>query len=451
MGIYTPSYSGDTTIPRFDSTSITPINEVYFGETPGIKRCFEAFSAWRSKYLMDTKVYMMSRQAETDPIKQKFVAEMEREFGLYSFSLIIVNKDIVNAMTVPMTIKNNGKLRGPKRVEFTKDGYKFKKECEVSILTIFYSGFFYNSDFSNRECFAALLHEIGHNFQACISNRMVGISAAGTFNDIILIGAEVATGNFGTLGELILTAEPIATAVNKAYNKMTDGDEYNIVSTINAVRGAVFNTFLLGAQIATVFSPIIKVLSYLNTIKSLIIQTVLGPFSAIKAYYGESFADKFAAYYGFGKDLISCLAKFDDPRTQAGVAAYTESIPLLSHVLEVMFFPLDFALRKWDCHPATAVRYKNIVKALESDLNNPAINPKLKKQMKAELDSLEKQTEKMLEESSDIANPKFMNGWMQTFIYKAFGGRDIKACVADVFFDVDKDVNKTYLQNVKLK
>ena len=47
MGIYS--------IQRKDQV----LNEVYFGETPGIMRCFNAFSAWRSKYLMDRKVYMM--------------------------------------------------------------------------------------------------------------------------------------------------------------------------------------------------------------------------------------------------------------------------------------------------------------------------------------------------------------------------------------------------------
>ena len=64
-----------------------PINEVYFGQTPGIMRCFEAFSAWRSKYTTDSRLYMMNTAAEKDPLLGKFITEMEREFGLYSLSV----------------------------------------------------------------------------------------------------------------------------------------------------------------------------------------------------------------------------------------------------------------------------------------------------------------------------------------------------------------------------
>ena len=87
------------------------INEVYFGQTPGIMRCFDAFSAWRQKYVTDSKFFMLSNGAETDPLLLKFEREVEREFNIASFSFVIENNDMANMCTLVPFFKGNTLIR----------------------------------------------------------------------------------------------------------------------------------------------------------------------------------------------------------------------------------------------------------------------------------------------------------------------------------------------------
>lgn len=88
------------------------LNEVYFGQTPGITRCFEYFSKFRQKYLTHMRVftYMNSTHkisADHDEDLYKFCREMEKEFGFYSFSFMVWNDDIPNMMTLPIQFNKN--------------------------------------------------------------------------------------------------------------------------------------------------------------------------------------------------------------------------------------------------------------------------------------------------------------------------------------------------------
>lgn len=453
MGIYTPSYSGDTTIPRFDNTSTTPINEVYFGQTPGITRCFEAFSAWRSKYVMDSRLYMINTKADSDPLKYNFIKEMEREFGLYSFSLFPMNEDNVNAFTIPMVFKTNKKLKGKDRIEFNKDGYKFKKECQASIITFVYTGLLWNSDYTDREVFATILHEIGHNFQSCISDSMTTLSSVSAVFDIINLCINALFYPLDALMTVALTSEEIISSFNKCYNEFSKDNPGTLINVANTVRGVFVDTKDLVLGITSITIPIAgRIANLVRLLGSVLLGIVFSPVSAIKNYYGEAFADKFAAYYGFGPDIVSCLSKFGDNRTQSGMVKYLYGCPIYGHFMQCLLFPFELVLGTLDCHPRTAVRYHNVRKVFENDLKDPRINPKLKKQIEKELDDTEKKIDEVIKKGSKIDNPSFLNAWVQAFIYKIMGGRDVKKILFDaVGFDVDKSVNDTFIKNTKLK
>lgn len=426
------------------------LNEVYFGETPGIMRCFEAFSTWRSKYLMDRKLYMMNSAAERDPLLGKFVAEIEREFGLYSYSFVIVNGDMVNAFTFPTFFNFNSSLKGTQRVEFGKDGYKFKKECQVSMLTCMFAGMFFSTEFSNREAFAIILHEIGHNFQDVISDRMHTIGQVSKLNQLVLAGIKLSLGDYGPLMYPLFN-DKIIGAVSKSYNEMNIGQKNSLISTANTLYGIYSNTLNLGLDILCIFLPPINIgKRALKKLRREFIKLITAPFEKRHSYYGEIMADKFASYYGFGKDLVTGLSKFEDPRTDSGLRGYIMRIPIYSHIQTISSLPLQWISEVFDEHPATQVRYKNILDGLNEDLNQPGISPKLKKQLKGDIKETEDTIEEILENGKKIENPAVVQNFIHSFLYHACGG-DLKYLIRSKEFNTEKDVQQTYIKNTKIK
>lgn len=438
MGIYS--------IQRKDQV----LNEVYFGETPGIMRCFNAFSAWRSKYLMDRKVYMMNSAAERDPLLGKFVAEIEREFGLYSYSIVIINSDTINAFTFPAFFNFNSKLKGTERVEFGKDGYRFKKECKVSMITCIFGGLFFNSDYTNREVFAIMLHEIGHNFQDVISDRMHTIGQCANMNDLLLSVLQLAMGNMKTLLLPFLNDKTLG-SISKLYNEMNIGQRNSIISTANTIFGTIKNSIDLASDLTMLFIPPIAVIYAMGrNLMSAISTLIWAPFSRRHAYYGEIMADRFASYYGFGKDLIFALDKFGDQRKGAGIRARFMEVPIYSHSQELILLPLKFLLDITDEHPATQARFKSVIDGLKTEMNRPGISPKLKKQLDNDIKRTEKTIDDIFEEGKDIDDPRVVENYMRSFMYYA-GGGDLKYLVKNRIFDTEKDVQQTYIKNTKIK
>ena len=68
---------------------IEALNEVYFGQTPGITKVFDAFCKFRDKYVTNRKFFMFDIDADHDPDLADFIKEVEREFNIYSFSFLI--------------------------------------------------------------------------------------------------------------------------------------------------------------------------------------------------------------------------------------------------------------------------------------------------------------------------------------------------------------------------
>ena len=187
-----------------------------------------------------------------------------------------------------------------------------------------------------------------------------------------------------------------------------------------------------------------------NVIKSTASSIIWTPFSRIHDYYGEIMADRFASYYGFGKDLASGLSKIDDQRKGGGIKSYLMRIPVYSHSQELILLPLKFLLDITDEHPADQSRYKSIVDGLKQDLKRPGISPKLKKQLEKDIEETEKSIDDIFEEGKKIDDPRVVENVMRAFMYHA-GGGDLKYLINNKIFNTEADVQKTYIKNTKIK
>lgn len=444
MGLFTDN---------IDSSEV--LNEVYFGQTPGITKVFEAFSAFRSKYVNSRKVLVGNIDADHDPLLGKFISEVEREFGFYSFSFVCQFNDEVNMCTIVPFFRGSD----PKKcVQISKDGFKFKKEAEVSGLTIAPAGMLLSEDYTDREMFAIFLHEIGHNFQDFLNGTIMSCK---TVNDMLLI--------YGLIVEACIRPvafiKDVATLsivnnyslkiLSKAFNKISISQNRTFISYINFVGGICsIATSAVKQVLGLTTLPIMLIYAAVREL----IGSAMNPVQAVRGYLGEKFSDDFPSYYGFGPDITSALRKLGIiDGTKTGVLYAVNKIPLISHFYNLLLLPGTILLEISDCHPSSPARVKGVVNSMRHDLQNPSLSPKLKAQLKKELDLVESQTEDYYNNLKKT-DPAFLKKVFDKYIFYACDGGAKHKFFTKVF-DFENDNTKSannlreqsFIANIEVK
>ena len=422
---------------------IEALNEVYFGQTPGITKVFDAFCKFRDKYVTNRKFFMFDIDADHDPDLADFIKEVEREFNIYSFSFLIENTDMPNMMT----LMPYGNPSSTKQVEYKKSGYRFKDGTDACIIVIAPTGLLFNADITDREAFAIFLHEIGHNFQNVINESMCGLNMINkcllVYNLVILLLIDQLSfiKNMALLG---IANNKVLGQLSKILNKVTISDKKTIYSYYNFVAGIVKSVKFGTNQLATlVLGPILRIM---NAVQKLI-RNLSNPLNAIQSYRGEQMADRFPVMYGFGPDSYTADAKLDGLQYSTNVGSVVQKVPIVSHFFNLVALPADILNSLVDCHPGTASRMISYVDQFENDLKDPRIDPKAKKLIKKDLDQIRKSEKEIFDKNKKINNPRVVQWWYNNFIYHCCGG-DIKYSISKKLFDDDKEINDLYYQNV---
>lgn len=339
---------------------------------------------------------------------------MEREFGLDSFSFIVKNDPTVNMATYPIYFKSN---RRPKdNVEVTKYGYKFKKDIEMSIIIISYTGLLLDEKYSNEQVFATVLHEVGHNFQEYLNGNVhsltSGIAIIQIINDLILL----LSGNPDVLKRVktyLFMSDPTHKLLSRWFNSITsDTDRNNIYSYFNFIRGIVKAPLnLLAGVIMVPLYPALKVLSGFSSILNKF--SCIGIISSAHGYLGEVMADNFASYYGFGEALATGLDKMDS----GGLFHIIKTIPIIGHIYNFMLLPGDLLLSLGDVHPAHSARAYDVLQSMKTDLKDPSLSPELRKKLAKEIDHYETTMNKIYSEKSRVSNAGFIQGIFDKAIF----------------------------------
>lgn len=428
---------------------IRAVNEVYFGETPGILRCFETFCEFRNKYITNKAIFTGNMDADHDKDLGRFINEIEREFGLHSYSFIVINDDTRNAFTiVPF-------FRGSDIVEVNKNGYRFKKEAEVSMITCCYTGLLFDSEYTNREIFAIILHEIGHNFQDIINStisslhdvsmmmilyveilRLINLQIVPVIKDAIQIGV------FSNKGVSVLS---------KLYNKISFNNENKktIYTYFNYMKGIVSS--VRNIALVPVYVAVLPIMTIANGVLSFA-EFITDPIGGSKNYLGERFADGFPVSYGFGPDIARANQKLTRNASSNKLQDKALQIPIIGHIINTLCVPGFFLTNAGDCHPSSVARVKSVIRDMKTDLKDPNLNPKLRKQLEKEIKEIETNMDNYFKEAKRIDNPEVCQVALDSYIYyKCDGGFKLRKS-DDIVGGVRTDTNKTTsrIANVKL-
>ena len=457
MAIY--SYKPNTNYLLEDTNlPIESINEAYFGSNnKELNALQEQFSVFRQKW-MHKSIY--SKSINTDPELQKFNRMCEDFFGFEAFALVIDPEASKNAYTFPLSNKLDvGNTSN--HLIVTKNGFKYKKEVGYSCMVFLHSGFLVDGDFSDREVFAIILHEIGHNFQQNFNQLC---TVAGILNKLLVLVTlpiNIIIGILNPLGSNAKSVVNSTNAINKMVINKADSLKRNNPNFVEAtyllknvgslVNNVLMNGILTLSYVTFVLNPFGSILSIIyDKIRSIFKNDPLTIVRSLLGYKGEKVSDEFATIYGYGADLSSALEKMEY-ENKTGIMAQDifTSLPFINNLYDMFILPFEYLLDPFEPHPETVSRAQNQLKVLEKELTKNGIDPRMKAQIKKDIDELNSVIKKMTVPQTDDPNS----------IKKAYSAFMLKTCGGDIrelfsknkpIGDFDKYENNP-VKNIKFK
>ena len=218
---------------------------------------------------------------------------------------------------------------------------------------------------------------------------------------------------------LTIVTKPIYNQLSKSFNSITsETDRNNVYSYFNFLIG-IYNTFkaIANSAASAALGPLLKVLIALEDMTTLF----LNPIDHIHGYFGERIADNFASYYGFGEDGATAQVKIGDV-TNYGIQHYVSKMPIIGHIYNFLSIPGDILLSIVDVHPSSPARVKGIIDSMETDINDPKLSPKLKKQLSKEIVNTKKAINTIYDKRTKITDTNFVRMAFDRFIINVMGG-----------------------------
>lgn len=444
-----------------ETKQLQVMNEAYFGRTPGITRCFNAFCDFRDKYVEGVDVNGLASfvnsvkhiNIRTDKNLNRWAEEMERQFGFFSFSPVIVNSTTTNQATFGTGLFGNGYYtKSPKDfIYMDKEGYHFKKEAEASCILLMFTGMLFDSRLSDEEMFAIILHEVGHNFQKFLSKDMFCLhKIAGPFEYIDGVLEDIINDSFSLTGLAVSTLSQTAETQNafgslyKSVLKTNSIAKFvDYLSYVSGLSSTIKEVMNLGSYLA-IPAKLMRIL--FNIVAKLTKYIVLLPASAYN-YFGEQIADNFPTYYGFGVGSATVQLYLQNI-TGSGLTDTINDLPIIGHFYSSVFVPIDIVSSIVDEHPNSSARIKGVISSMEHDLEDPRLSPKLKEQLKKEIKETKEAVDKHYELSTKITNPHIVGEVFNRFLYYSLNG-GLKYNIHKKALDVSKSVSDTDIEDYR--
>lgn len=377
MAFYVPEYLDIIS----EQELLDVLNEQYF-QNKKLTKMEKLFGELRSHHEYNEVTY------NTDPITKEISLLFEEIFGFNSFQLIIEQSQLPNAFTAALSSKIDA-WNYKKCVKKTNEGLQFTPQAKVNVVAYITTELIQDSNFTDREIVAVLLHEIGHNFSDSINNTL-GIFS--NFKKILYIPTLINPVNIKHLSNTVTGG---VTKFNDYMRKNFPG----LVDAFNALK--MFLGFLdyiyINVNYVVALLPGNFINNLINQFNNIIRKITHNPVSFITNiifnFFGkedEYTSDAFVAMYGYGPDLSSALLKLgrDNMLVVADVMKSTKIGALYySFTIESVQFIAGLIS---DNHPSTANRLLNVLDLLEQEYDKPYINPKTKKAIKEDIDEIKK-------------------------------------------------------------
>lgn len=421
------------------------LREVYYGENANLREMQKCITNFR-KDLFEKK---LTARLNTHPEIKRFNRLAEKEFGFKGFCLHIDPAQTVNAYTYPLyynfnQLDQNNNLMS--NLVVTNKGYKFKKEAEYVCYVCVYRGIMADRRLTDREVFAIILHEIGHNFQAAISDVQSGLSSTSLLLYIInSVYRIIMTGDIQVLFSACFAIPFTLVGGIQKFLKGYDEILYNYFPNYYHIADVVESIF------GVLKYPIDRVLRVINMMLSapripISLMMRLTPLSLILFYSsgdfrGEKMADNFATIYGYGPDLASAVTKIEINKDMSKIR-----IPLVNPVIGIFENTYRLLVTIPDEHPVVITRIKDQMDYLQKELDREDFDPKFKKEVEDSIKNIQAQIDHITSLNYDgaISDYQYSNHLYQLTLYKLFGGDPMDLAYKWSGDDIHKDVQNVH-------
>lgn len=413
----------------YDIDAPITVHEVYFGKNKYLLEAEKVLGRLRKNYLGADEVKLNKAKEILE-----FNRLMEKAFKLECFCLTVIHSGLFNANTLAIgTVIDAPNYKGVKSNEI---GFNWDYIKDSTIIVNVNSGLLTNSNITDGEVMAVILHEIGHNFDTSISSFCRGSSY------IIKVLALI-TMPIGILTNPDTTIQLTRGGRRWYTNLLRDWREKGniFVDLIDSFRYAFSKILTLVAvpmhmfmNIRSMLTPMIPLID-ISTAE----QLALG---ALK-FRSEALADNFATAYGYGPELQSFMVKL---KYKAGGWADEElmrNIPVIGTWLDLSNMPTHIIQSIVADHPDYAFRCKDQINMLKRELDRSDLDPKMKGIIRNDIKEIEKSLNKLLDYTK--------TGWMYTTAWSAFlmtiCNGDVKSFLAKGLYD---EFDKAYDKNLEV-
>lgn len=438
----------------FNEKSLLSINEVYFGKTPELQKIEKQLGIFRSKYLGK---YLLNIRCNSDPDLLKFNRMIEDYFGFGCFSLTIVNQPIENAYTVPLDIRYDV-INTNKNLLADKNGFKFNKKADYACLCYIYSGIIFNPTYTDEECMAVILHEIGHNFysaldksHAVLSNLFsVLIFIMAIWNMIIdVIRGKINTKELKSIFNLSIGNTNLAKKFQANISQYMRKNSHVIIVIYD-----IFKTF--GNIATTLHMGIYSIIDFVTFgLSKIFLALYTLPFNIynplkyvlwLRNIPNEKLADNFCTMYGYGAAQASVLQKLTSVDLKDSPSKLSQAyshLPLMSTLWSINTSIANIILEAFDEHPTCLSRTKDQLDMLEREAAKEDLDPKMRKVILADAEACKKVISQLIDTSDGVENKDIIKAAYYKSLYETSNCKQLKDILYDEInkFDV---YDKTY-------
>lgn len=344
---------------------------------------------------------------------------IEKQFGPEICAFKIYASNIQNAYTcvigkrfdIAQEVKMSEMVVADKQ-----NGYRFKPGNNFCLLVNVAYGLIADTNYTDAEILAIILHEIGHNFADCIYNK-IEIDNRNIMNSIreIILRTRIAK-IFSIIGiPMAIRDELMLRDLNnknqnekeKKYQSRKPG---RIRAIINGMIGKCsdFNSFVNGICTRLFHRGDIK-----NDKRIMDLKGYKQQARASLNRQNEVIADKFAGIYGYGPDQATALLKLEDSPSNS--EKFVNKLGGFGRKANEEYNDLMRDINDYDCHPNMIQRIYEEIKLLENEIAKEDVDPRMKKVIQDQLNQLKEIIAENIKE-----NEKFTKNQNAQRLYYAY-------------------------------
>ena len=449
-----------------ESNAMKIVNEAYFGKTKEVLAIEQAVHDLREPYLIDRLDHNLNINTYTpkikhDPNRMKLQQAICDAFGFEDALIEVQSTAMPNFGTyAASSCIDLGSKKLKNALKSSKSGFRYDKSAKILFNMQMNTGILLDSDITDAEITAGILHEIGHNFSPAISR---GVYATSMFPAITWVSLMVAyitdrmiSGIYdrgrSTIGQDIsdiVYSALINTNVGHKVKSAVDYFVHDAAKTISRECPAI-GVMLGGASTAVsiVIAAIQAVMSFMSSLIPIryswlpmnALHRILRGITRPTGYEDEKFADAFASSYGYGAELNSFLVKLREYKYSLG--AIDQYMPVYSAMVAVYQLPFIAVLNALDEHPSDAARADHTIRQLKRELaEDKTLKPSTRKKIEQDIKNIENMYDYHQNVMKGLPKGSDVHKLYQQTMFKILGG-DIRGKF--VATHVSDDIDKAY-------